>query len=137
MASRFVAWECSRLGVARFVNEVVAPLNVAVGDAWLRGQLEIFEEHMYTEVVQVVFDPQAISYGDLLKAFWENHDPTQGMRQGNDTGTQYRSAIYADTPEQYAAAAASREAFQQRLNGAGFGPMLTGAQREQLIDVVS
>ena len=70
-------------------------------------------------------DPARIGFDDLLRVFWENHDPTQGMRQGNDTGTQYRSAIYADTPEQYAAAAASREAFQQRLNGAGFGPITT------------
>ena len=79
----------------------------------------------HTEVVRVVYDPAQVGFDDLLRVFWENHDPTQGMRQGNDTGTQYRSAIYADTPEQYAAAANSREAFQQRLNAAGFGPITT------------
>ncbi|MDB4980455.1 MAG: msrA [Myxococcales bacterium] len=64
----------------------------------------------HTEVVQVVFDPRVVSYDDLLKIFWESHDPTQGMRQGNDQGTQYRSAIYAHDDEQRAAAEASRDA---------------------------
>src|SRR5262249_26555230 len=64
----------------------------------------------HTEVVQVVYDPSVISYNQLLKVFWENHDPTQGMRQGNDVGTQYRSAIFTTTPAQAAAAEASREA---------------------------
>ena len=62
----------------------------------------------HTEAVRVVFDPAAVSYEDLLKAFWENHDPTQGFRQGNDRGTQYRSAVYATTPEQLTAAESSK-----------------------------
>ena len=66
----------------------------------------------HAEVVQVVYDPSKITYEDLLKVFWENHDPTQGMRQGNDVGTQYRSAIYTTTDEQRAIAESSRDAFQ-------------------------
>jgi peptide-methionine (S)-S-oxide reductase len=79
----------------------------------------------HTEAVLVVFDPQKTSYEALLKLFWENHDPTQGMRQGNDVGTQYRSAIYATTPEQLEAAKASRETFQERLGQAGYGEVTT------------
>jgi peptide-methionine (S)-S-oxide reductase len=79
----------------------------------------------HTEVVLVVFDPSLTSYDALLKIFWENHDPTQGMRQGNDVGTQYRSAIYTMSPEQRRAADASRGAFQQRLTAAGYGPITT------------
>jgi peptide-methionine (S)-S-oxide reductase len=79
----------------------------------------------HTEVVLVVFDPAKTSYDALLKVFWENHDPTQGMRQGNDVGTQYRSAIYTYSPEQHRAAEASREAFQAQLAKAGFGTVTT------------
>ena len=79
----------------------------------------------HTEVVLVVFDPKVTSYDAMLKIFWENHDPTQGMRQGNDVGTQYRSAIYTFSPEQTHAAEASRQAFQDRLNDAGFGRITT------------
>lgn len=79
----------------------------------------------HTEVVRVVFDPAVISYEALLRVFWEGHDPTQGMRQGNDRGTQYRSAIYATTPDQLAAARASRDAFAPKLAAAGFGPITT------------
>jgi peptide-methionine (S)-S-oxide reductase len=79
----------------------------------------------HTEVVLVVFDPNATSYDALLKVFWENHDPTQGMRQGNDVGTQYRSAIYAYAPEQQRAAEASRVMFQDRLTAAGLGRITT------------
>jgi len=79
----------------------------------------------HAEVVKVVFDPSVITYGDLLKAFWENHDPTQGMRQGNDVGTQYRSAIYFTNAEQQTAAIATRDVFQQRLTQAGFGNITT------------
>ena len=79
----------------------------------------------HAEVVLVVFDPKRIGYQDLLRAFWEAHDPTQGMRQGNDVGTQYRSAIHAFGEAQLAAALASREAYAERLARAGFGPVTT------------
>jgi peptide-methionine (S)-S-oxide reductase len=79
----------------------------------------------HTEVVQVVFDPKRVSYDQLLRVFWENHDPTQGMRQGNDSGTQYRSAIYAHGPDQQRAAEASRAAYGRLLAGAGYGPITT------------
>jgi peptide-methionine (S)-S-oxide reductase len=79
----------------------------------------------HNEVVRVVYDPSVISYDDLLRVFWEGHNPTQGMRQGNDAGTQYRSGIYAYTPAQKAAAEASREAFAPRLSAAGYGVITT------------
>ncbi|HUC65170.1 MAG TPA: peptide-methionine (S)-S-oxide reductase MsrA [Stellaceae bacterium] len=79
----------------------------------------------HTEAVLVVFDPKQVSYETLLKTFWESHDPTQGMRQGNDVGTQYRSAIYYTTPEQRRLAEASREAYQQALTRAGRGAVTT------------
>lgn len=79
----------------------------------------------HNEVVFVVFDPNAISYGDLLKVFWESHNPTQGMRQGNDTGTQYRSGIYAYSDSQHQLAEASRDAYQQALSQAGYGEITT------------
>jgi peptide-methionine (S)-S-oxide reductase len=79
----------------------------------------------HAEVVRVVFDPAVVPYDGLLRIFWEHHDPTQGMRQGNDVGTQYRSAIYCDGPAQRAAAEASRAAYQQALTAAGLGPATT------------
>jgi peptide-methionine (S)-S-oxide reductase len=79
----------------------------------------------HTEAVLVVFDPQQTSYEEILRLFWENHDPTQGMRQGNDQGTQYRSAIYTVDEAQRAAADASRDRFQQELAKAGFGEITT------------
>ena len=79
----------------------------------------------HAEVVLVVFDPKVAPYEQLLKAFWENHDPTQGMRQGNDVGTQYRSAIYYSNDDQRSAAELSRAAYQRVLSAAGHGPITT------------
>ena len=79
----------------------------------------------HAEVVRVVFDPAKVSYEDLLKVFWENHDPTQGMRQGNDRGTQYRSVIYCFDDAQRRAAEASRDAYQRVLAEAGHGDITT------------
>jgi len=79
----------------------------------------------HTEVVLVVFDPAATSFAALLKVFWEAHDPTQGMRQGNDIGTQYRSAIYCYDEEQLQEALASRDAYQAKLKAAGLGAVTT------------
>lgn len=79
----------------------------------------------HNEVVRVVFDPQVITYEQLLKVFWESHNPTQGMRQGNDTGTQYRSGIYTYSESQGKLAEASREAYQKALSNAGYGEITT------------
>jgi peptide-methionine (S)-S-oxide reductase len=79
----------------------------------------------HTEVVLVAYDPSKVSFEELLKVFWEHHDPTQGMRQGNDVGTQYRSAIYATHDEQVRTAVASRNMYQARLSEAGFGEITT------------
>jgi len=79
----------------------------------------------HNEVVRVVFDPKKVRYEELLRVFWESHDPTQGMRQGNDAGTQYRSGIYAYGAAQRRAAEASRDAFQARLSAAGYGAITT------------
>ncbi len=79
----------------------------------------------HAEVVRVIFDPARVRYEDLLKVFWESHDPTQGMRQGNDAGTQYRSAIYVHSEAQHRAAEASREAYAAALRAGGFGPVTT------------
>lgn len=82
----------------------------------------------HTEVVLVVFDPKVVTYEALLKTFWENHDPTQGMRQGGDIGTQYRSGIYATSDAQGSAAARSKEAYQQALSAKGLGTITTEIQ---------
>ncbi|PHQ49572.1 peptide-methionine (S)-S-oxide reductase [Streptomyces cinnamoneus] len=79
----------------------------------------------HAEVVRVVFDPSVVPYETLLKVFWESHDPTQGNRQGNDVGTQYRSAIYTHSPAQQSAAESSRTAYQPVLTSAGYGPITT------------
>lgn len=79
----------------------------------------------HAEVVRIIFDPAVITYQDLLKVFWENHDPTQGMRQGNDRGSQYRSIVLTTTPEQQELADASREAYQAKMTKAGYGAITT------------
>ncbi|CAO3398977.1 peptide-methionine (S)-S-oxide reductase MsrA [Azospirillum sp. 11R-A] len=79
----------------------------------------------HTEAVRVVYDPAMVKAEDLLRVFWESHDPTQGMRQGNDVGTQYRSAVYTHSPAQQAAAEATLAAYQERLAQAGYGPITT------------
>jgi peptide-methionine (S)-S-oxide reductase len=79
----------------------------------------------HAEAVRVVFDPSKVSYGELLRVFWESHNPTQGMRQGNDVGSQYRSAIFYKSPQQQAEAEQSRASYQQRLSEAGYGKITT------------
>jgi peptide-methionine (S)-S-oxide reductase len=79
----------------------------------------------HAEVVQVVFDPRKLTYDQVLKVFWEGHDPTQGMRQGNDAGTQYRSAIYTYGDEQRKAALGSKEQYERAIKKKGFGPITT------------
>jgi len=79
----------------------------------------------HTEVVLVVYDPKKVGFETILKTFWESHDPTQGMRQGNDVGTQYRSAIYCSTPEQKKLAEASLKAYEPMLKAKGYGPITT------------
>jgi peptide-methionine (S)-S-oxide reductase len=79
----------------------------------------------HAEVVRIIFDPSKVTYQQLLEVFWENHDPTQGMRQGNDRGTQYRSVILTTTPEQQEQAEASRAAYQVKMTAAGYGEITT------------
>ena len=83
----------------------------------------------HTEVVRLIFDPARVTFATLLQRFWEGHDPTQGMRQGNDVGTQYRSAILCADDAQMQTALASRDAYGERLRAAGFGPMTTEIAR--------
>ncbi|HUF33914.1 MAG TPA: peptide-methionine (S)-S-oxide reductase MsrA [Acidimicrobiales bacterium] len=85
----------------------------------------------HAEAVLVVFDPEAVSYEEILKVFWEGHDPTQGMRQGNDVGSQYRSAVYTTTDEQRRVASATRAAYQERLTAAGHGGITTEIAHDQ------
>ncbi|KAF1696602.1 peptide-methionine (S)-S-oxide reductase MsrA [Pseudoxanthomonas koreensis] len=80
----------------------------------------------HAEVVRVVYDPAQVDFATVLKTFWESHDPTQGMRQGNDIGSQYRSALYCHTPAQHATALASRDAYQASLQASGYPPVTTG-----------
>ena len=117
-------------GAERVFWQLPGVYSTAVGYAGGETKNPSYEEVCsgftnHTEIVLVVFDPKKISYEELLKAFWENHDPTQGMRQGNDTGTQYRSAIYAYGPAQLAAALASRDVFQEALKKKGYGTITT------------
>jgi peptide-methionine (S)-S-oxide reductase len=117
-------------GAERKFWETVGVYSTAVGYAGGYTKNPSYEEVCsgmtgHTEVVLVVYDPTKIAYDQLLRVFWENHDPTQGMRQGNDAGTQYRSAIYTTTPEQAKLAEASRVAYQAELAKAGHGAITT------------
>jgi peptide-methionine (S)-S-oxide reductase len=117
-------------GAERLFWELPGVYSTAVGYAGGFTPNPTYEEVCtggtgHAEVVRVIYDPQKIAYEELLKAFWESHDPTQGMRQGNDRGTQYRSAIYTLDAEQRQAAEASRRAYQARLTAAGRGPITT------------
>jgi peptide-methionine (S)-S-oxide reductase len=117
-------------GAERLFWELPGVYSTAVGYAGGFTPNPTYEEVCtggtgHAEVVRVIYDPQKIGYEALLKAFWESHDPTQGMRQGNDLGSQYRSAIYALDAEQRQAAEASRRAFQARLTAAGRGAITT------------
>ncbi|MGA0841088.1 MAG: peptide-methionine (S)-S-oxide reductase MsrA [Pseudomonadales bacterium] len=117
-------------GAERRFWQVDGVFSTAVGYAGGITQNPTYEEVCsgltgHTEVVLVVFDPTRIDYAALLRVFWESHDPTQGMRQGNDVGTQYRSAIYTYSAPQLALAEASRLAFEPALRAAGFGPITT------------
>ncbi|XP_032121321.1 mitochondrial peptide methionine sulfoxide reductase isoform X3 [Sapajus apella] len=94
-------------------------------------QMAIFEKTGHAEVVRVVYQPEHISFEELLKVFWENHNPTQGMRQGNDHGTQYRSAIYPTSAQQMEAALSSKEDYQKVLSEHGFGPITTDIRERQ------
>ena len=117
-------------GAERMFWQTEGVVSTAVGYAGGSTPNPTYEEVCsgrtgHTEAVLIVFDPAVISYEGVLKVFWEGHDPTQGMRQGNDVGTQYRSAIYTTSPEQQAVAERTRNAFQQRLTASGFGPITT------------
>ena len=125
----YVAMGCF-WGAERIFWQIDGVYSTAVGymGGWTRNPT--YEETCtartgHTEAVQVVYDPSVVDLDDLLKAFWENHDPTTPNRQGNDVGTQYRSAIYATTDEQLAAAQASAQRYQQALDEAGFGSIST------------
>jgi peptide-methionine (S)-S-oxide reductase len=117
-------------GAERLFWELDGVYTTAVGYAGGHTPNPTYEEVCstrtgHTEAVLVVFDPKRISYEDLLKAFWEGHDPTQGMRQGNDVGTQYRSAVYTFSDTQREAAEASRGRYQEALSAAGRGEITT------------
>ncbi|HET9690808.1 MAG TPA: peptide-methionine (S)-S-oxide reductase MsrA [Acidimicrobiales bacterium] len=116
-------------GAERLFWQTEGVLTTAVGYAGGYTPNPTYEEVCsgrtgHAEVVLVVFDPETLPLEGVLKVFWEGHDPTQGMRQGNDVGTQYRSTIYG-TPEQLATAKLSRDAFQERLTAAGYGTVTT------------
>ena len=117
-------------GAERIFWQLDGVYSTAVGYAGGHTQNPTYEEVCsgmtgHNEVVQVVYDPQAASYGSLLKVFWEAHNPTQGMRQGNDIGTQYRSGIYVYDQTQGTEARASRAAYQEALRAAGLGEVTT------------
>ena len=117
-------------GAERVFWETPGVWTTAVGYAGGHTPNPTYEEACtgltgHAEVVLVVFDPNVVSYEELLKAFWENHDPTQGMRQGNDVGTQYRSVAYTEGELQRKSAEASRDAYQEVLRGSGYGDVTT------------
>jgi peptide-methionine (S)-S-oxide reductase len=117
-------------GAERLFWQTPGVLTTAVGYAGGFTPNPTYEEVCsgmtgHTEVVLVVFDPEVVSLDGVLKVFWEGHDPTQGMRQGNDRGTQYRSAVYTSDDAQLAAAEASRDRFQAKLDEAGYGRITT------------
>ncbi len=117
-------------GAERIFWEIPGVYSTAVGYSGGNTPNPTYEEVCsgftnHAETVLVVFDPKRVAYDELLKTFWEGHDPTQGMRQGNDAGTQYRSTIYAYGDEQLKAALASRERFQQALDRKGHGKITT------------
>jgi len=117
-------------GAERIFWQATGVYTTAVGYAGGSTNNPTYEEVCsgrtgHTEAVLVVFDPAKISYQEILRLFWENHDPTQGMRQGNDAGTQYRSAIYASDDQHRVAAEQSRDAYTARLSTAGYGAITT------------
>jgi len=117
-------------GAERLFWKVPGVYTTAVGYAGGETKNPTYEEVCsgftnHAEVVLVVFDPKKVSYGELLKVFWEGHDPTQGMRQGNDAGTQYRSTIYTYGDVQARLAAESKSSFEKALKAKGFGPITT------------
>lgn len=117
-------------GAERLFWQIPGVYSTAVGYAGGFTPNPTYEEvctglTAHAEVVRVFYDPQKIDYEDLLKTFWESHDPTQGMRQGNDVGTQYRSVIYVTDAEQRQGAEESRDAYQARLKAAGMGAITT------------
>jgi peptide-methionine (S)-S-oxide reductase len=117
-------------GAERIFWQVPGIYTTAVGYAGGYTQNATYEEVCsgrtgHAEVVLAVFDPEQMSYDEMLRLFWEGHDPTQGMRQGNDVGTQYRSAVYWHSPEQRDVALASRDRFQEALGRSGYGEIST------------
>jgi peptide-methionine (S)-S-oxide reductase len=117
-------------GAERKFWETAGVVSTAVGYAGGTARAPTYRQVCsgrtgHAEVVQVTYDPAKVSFDELLRVFWENHDPTQGDRQGNDVGTQYRSAIFTTTPEQRRAAEASRDAYQRQLSAAGHGRITT------------